>query len=320
MDRARHVAAALARALPADRARAVALLVASLGPPLATTEGWGTAPFAYLPHVFFLAEHGLDVPEAALAAQRELTKRFTAEFSLGVYVERHPALTFATLAAWVEDPDPHVRRLVSEGTRSRLPWGKRLKSVTADPAPVLALLARLRDDPSAYVRRSVANNLNDLGKDDPGLLVRVARAWLVDAPPARVALIRHALRDRVKKGDRDAIALLGAGGGEFTVRAELPARAPLGGKLAVVVHVTNVGAGGARAVVDLAVTFPGRAGKGRRRVFKMKEVTLEPGQSATLRATVSLAHHTTRAALPGPHALAVQVDGVPMPVGTVDVA
>ena len=34
----------------------------------------------------------------------------------------------------------HVRRLVSEGTRPRLPWAPRLREFQRDPAPVVALL------------------------------------------------------------------------------------------------------------------------------------------------------------------------------------
>jgi HEAT repeat protein len=79
------------------------------------------------------------------------------------------------------DPSEHVRRLVSEGTRPRLPWASRLPAFQRDPAPVLALLERLKDDPALYVRRSVANNLNDIGKDHPALLADTARAWLQDA-------------------------------------------------------------------------------------------------------------------------------------------
>ncbi len=65
-----------------------------------------------------------------------------------------------------------MRRLVSEGTRPRLPWAPRLRAFQKDPRPVLELLELLKDDPELYVRRSVANNLNDIGKDHPALLDR----------------------------------------------------------------------------------------------------------------------------------------------------
>jgi 3-methyladenine DNA glycosylase AlkC len=84
-------------------------------------------------------------------------------------------------------------------TRPRLPWAPRLRAFAADPSPVVALLERLRDDESLYVRRSVANNLNDIGKDHPSRLVGIAAAWMDGATPERRALISHALRTAVKR-------------------------------------------------------------------------------------------------------------------------
>jgi 3-methyladenine DNA glycosylase AlkC len=94
-----------------------------------------------------------------------------------------------------------VRRLVSEGTRPRLPWAPRLRAFMRDPRPVLELLEWLKDDPSLYVRRSVANNLNDIGKDHPDLLFATAERWMKDANENRHWIIRHALRSAVKRGD-----------------------------------------------------------------------------------------------------------------------
>jgi 3-methyladenine DNA glycosylase AlkC len=320
MGRGAHIAAALARALPDDRVRALAIVVASAGPPLGEPGSFGMAPFLYLPHTMFVAEHGLAHPEAAFDALAVLTTRFTAEFAIRPFLVAHDTLTRARLSVWAGDSDPHLRRLVSEGTRPRLPWATRVPALIADPSPNLPLLSRLRDDPSEYVRRSVANHLNDIGKDHPELLLRVATDWWADAPPERQALLRHALRDRVKKGDRAVISLLGAGGGTFAVQGELPTSARLGGALPVVVHVQNTGAEAARAVVDLLVEFPGRSAAGRRKVFKLKTVALAPGESVTLRKSISLADHTTREALPGPHRLSVQVDGERREIGAVAVA
>src|SRR5687768_157274 len=114
VPRAGHIAKALHRHLPADFQRAAQILNASLGPPLAATEGDGMAPFLYLPHVIYVAEHGLDHLETALDLQYELTRRFSAEFSIRVYLERYPEPTLARLREWATDPDVHVRRLVSE--------------------------------------------------------------------------------------------------------------------------------------------------------------------------------------------------------------
>jgi 3-methyladenine DNA glycosylase AlkC len=217
MERAAHLARALGAQLPQDFAQAGPLVIASLGPPLTTTAGNGLAPFFYLPHSQLIATQGLESPEVGLQACYALTRRFTAEFAIRPYLLQHRELTLQMLATWVSDPDPHVRRLVSEGTRPRLPWAMRLPPFQRDPAPVLPLLERLRDDHELYVRRSVANHLGDIAKDHPQRVFELCRRWLTevaDQPPAlrkaRHWLIRHAVRLPAKQGVAAALALRAA--------------------------------------------------------------------------------------------------------------
>ena len=81
------------------------------------------------------------------------------------------------MSAWARHANEHVRRLASEGCRPRLPWGQALPRFQKDPSPVLAILEQLKADPSLYVRKSVANNLNDISKNHPELVARIARDW-----------------------------------------------------------------------------------------------------------------------------------------------
>lgn len=199
MPRGRKIAQTLRRYLPDDYTMAVEILLTSLDQRVARTAGQGMAPFLFLPHLLFVADYGLEHFESSMRAQYLLTQRFTAEFSIRRYLERHPAATLARLRKWAVDPNADVRRLVSEGTRPRLPWAPRLRAFQADPRPVLALLELLKDDPSLSVRRSVANNLNDIGKDHPALLVATGRKWMVDVTEERRWIVCHALRSAVKR-------------------------------------------------------------------------------------------------------------------------
>ena len=177
LDRGRHIAKALRKYLPDEYPVAVDVLLRSLGAEHATDElvGVGMAPFFYLPHTIFVAEHGLDYFELSMKAQYELTKRFSAEGSIRPYIAKYPDRTIAALREFAGDKNAHVRRLASEGTRLRLPWAMRVSWLDANPERVLELLELLKDDPSTMVRRSVANNLNDLGKVHPALLARTCR-------------------------------------------------------------------------------------------------------------------------------------------------
>lgn len=121
MPRGRQIARTLRNYLPADYEEAAKVLIYSLGPELDLTEDLGMTPFLYLPHVLFVSEYGLDHFDLSMRAQYELTKRFTAEFSIRAFLVRYPEQTLAVLRTWAADPNVHVRRLVSEGTRPRLP-------------------------------------------------------------------------------------------------------------------------------------------------------------------------------------------------------
>ena len=308
--RARQIADALATHLPADPEEAIAVLVASLGPPIERLEGMES--FVYLPHVFFVAAYGIDRLEASLAAQYQLTQRFTAEFSIRAFLERYPEETLARLRLWAQDPNVHVRRLVSEGTRPRLPWAQRLRAFQRDPAPVIDLLERLKDDPEPYVRRSVANNLNDIAKDHPEVAVAVARRWLDGASPERRALVAHGLRTLVKGGHPDALAALGFASGTKVVVERLavaPDAVSIGGKVRLEVDLRNPGAEPTSVLVDLRVHFVKANGSLRPKVFKGATLALEPGATGSVRKSVSLAQHTTRTHYPGRHHVEALVNG-----------
>ncbi len=215
MARGEHIGEALWQVLDRPFEEAAELLLASLTPPLEQTEDNGLAGFFYLPHGALVASHGRqakdnagrDPFDPAMRALYELTRRFTSEFSIRPFLEEQTERTLAVLKDWTKDPDPHVRRLCTEGPRPRLPWGKRLRVFIADPRPCLPILEQLRDDPSPYVRRSVANHLGDIGKDNPELLLDTCEEWLEGATTERKALIRHALRHPDKKGVPRAVEL-----------------------------------------------------------------------------------------------------------------
>jgi 3-methyladenine DNA glycosylase AlkC len=320
LDRGRHISRALARHLPPDYPAAIDVLLASLGPEHATDEllGVGMAPFFYLPHTLFVAEHGLDHFDVSMRAQHELTRRFSAESSIRPYIARDPERTFAVLRRWTADRNAHVRRLVSEGTRLRLPWAARVGWLDAHPERVLELLELLKDDATTLVRRSVANNLNDLGKLHPDLLRRTCTRWLDGASSERRALVEHALRSAVKRGDPAALRLLGYGSKAAVAVEDVrfaPPRVAIGGRVAMTLALRSTSRRPQSLLVDVAVHFVKARGHAAPKVFKLKRITLGPRQKVTLATAFSLAVHTTRVPRPGKHAVDVLVNGKTMSAG-----
>jgi 3-methyladenine DNA glycosylase AlkC len=215
LQRGQHLAGVMRQHLPEKYADAVDVLLRSLTPPLSRTDELGLAVFFYLPHVCFVGKYGLDANEnggrdpfdISMHAQYEITRRFSAEFSIRPFLIRFQDRTLEVLRGWTRDANPHVRRLCSEGTRPRLPWAMRIPAFVQDPTPVLPILEALKDDAELYVRRSVANHLGDIAKDHPELAFEICEQWLENASNERKWIIRHAVRHPAKKGVKAALRL-----------------------------------------------------------------------------------------------------------------
>lgn len=325
MARGQRIAQALQTHLPQDVPRALGVLVDSMDPPMgldaAGEPDAGDRPysaFLYLPHSIYIGTHGLPHFEAAMAAQHALTQRFTAEFCIRPYLLHHQGATLARLRDWAQDDNAHVRRLVSEGTRPRLPWAPRLPAFQNNPQLALPLLDALKDDPSSYVRRSVANHLGDIAKDHPDLAVGTARTWLQGAPAPRETLVRHGLRFLIKRGDAAALAALGVGHAvALDVRAArvLPARARIGDKVRIEVELHNPTPQPQRVLADLKVHYVKAHGGTAPKVFKLQTLDIAPGATVAVGKTLSLQQMTTRIHYPGAHQVELVLNGRPQPLG-----
>ena len=200
-QRIRHIAATLGDFLDGDYHTQLRVLIEAV-------PHINDADFAGICLPGFVEVYGQHDPVASLDALEVLTTLESAEFAIRPFLRDDQATTIARMRQWAKHPDPKVRRLASEGARPRLPWGMALKMLQADPQPIIPILETLRHDPSEDVRRSVANNLNDIAKDHPDLVVALLKTWQDDRPET-AALTRHALRTLLKRGHPGALELLG---------------------------------------------------------------------------------------------------------------
>ena len=321
--RALHVTCALQATLPERFAAAAEVLEAALAPPipldadgeplaLSSAElDQGLAGWVIWSLGEFVARQGqADVPRA-LACLHALTQRFTAEFSIRPFVRDHPAQVFDTLMRWTQDPSPHVRRLVSEGSRPRLPWGLRLQALVADPTPTLPLLRALQDDPSAYVRRSVANHLNDIAKDHPQRVSDWVLAHRPGADARRTALLQHASRSLIKQGHGPTLEAWGLRSGlQGDAALTLSnSQARVGETLGLQVTLSSTGDAPQDLVVDYVVHHQRAHGSTSAKVFKGWKLTLGTGETRTLHKRHSLRPVTTRTLHPGRHRVELQING-----------
>ncbi len=243
-------------------------------------DGWSAWPLCS-----FVERHGVEQPVISLEAMPELTKHWSCEFAIRPFLENHLDLTRSYLRRWVLDPHEAVRRLPSEGTRPLLPWGPRVKALTADPQIGLELLSALRHDPSETVRRSVANHLNDVSKSHPDLVVEVLSAWSDEANPIDHRMIGHALRTLVKQGHAGALALLG-----YTTNPEVkvvsftctPSPIDLGNHIELVAELTSSSEDDQRLVIDFVVHHVNASGATSPKVFKWTTLNLAPDETVRI--------------------------------------
>ena len=321
-DRVLVMARGLRDRLPEHYPEAIAVLVASLKDPLGEDDGMFNDGFHLMPVARFVEEYGLDHPEVSLPALVEITKRHTGEFAVRPFVLRHYEATMALMRACAVDPDHHVRRFASEGIRPRLPWARRLPGFVTDPLPVLDVLEALRSDPSKHVRTSVANNLNDIAREHPELVLDLAERWTRQSPTPETAwTVRHALRTLVKEGDQRALALLGATGGEHARAHGLvlsPGLLDLGQTLLVRIELENTDTRPHMMVVDYVVHHVRADGSRGRKVFKWTKVELCSGERRVLEKKHPVRPISTRAYHPGEHLVEIQVNGLVKASATFD--
>jgi 3-methyladenine DNA glycosylase AlkC len=296
--------------LDPDVPTAMGQLLASMGPPLVGAEGV-TGSIMDWPVLHWVQEHGVEHPEHSLPTLREMTRRFSAEFAVRPLLERDLHGTIDALLGWVEHPDLHVRRWLSEGTRPRLPWGGNIKALQLDPSPTLPILEALYQDPEEYVRRSVANHLNDISKDHPDLAVDISKRWWNPDDQETTRLVRHALRGLIKAGHPGALAILGYGpptGLQVDLRLE-PADVAIGSKLAIQVRLTNSGDDELALLLDYAVHYRRKSPGLSRKVFKWTERRLAPGETLDLTKNQTMQHASIRRLFPGVHRVEILANG-----------
>ncbi len=312
--RVHHVISALRLHLPEDTKQCLSILVEAGRHFKGKPDGDALGGFAAWPLVDFVGVYGLSEFDASMKALHALTPLFSAEFAIRPFIAKHPQKALVYFRRWTKDPNEHVRRLVSEGTRPRLPWGSRLPVFDDNPSPILALLNTLKDDPSAYVRRSVANHLNDISKDQPDVIVDLCERWIRGAQEHRLRLIRHASRTLIKAGHPRALATLGFDPKARVRVTELKLskkRVRLGSDLEIGFCLQSTSSKMQPLIVDYTVHHVKKNGTRSPKVFKLRTLELAPKERLLLTKVHQIRKITTRTYHSGRHTIEIMVNGRP---------
>ena len=214
LQRGMHIASVLKNFLPADYKNAIAKILELINHIKATpywlsvkeTQFGLSLEYGFLSG--FVAEYGLDDYETSVEAIEEITQFTSCEGAVRPFIMKYPNEMMKQMFVWSIHKHWEVRRLSSEGCRPRLPWNMALPNLKENPAPILPILENLKNDPSEIVRKSVANNLNDIAKDNPATVIDLARKWQGKSTNTDW-VIKHGCRTLLKQGNKEVMELFG---------------------------------------------------------------------------------------------------------------
>jgi len=299
-QRMEHISKSLHKCLPSEYPEAVDILQ-RVAPKF--------VGFEYMFFPGFVELYGMDDYEVSITALANFTEYASSEFAVRPFIKIYGSRMMTQMSAWAVSDNLHMRRLASEGCRPRLPWAMALPEFKQDPGPILPILEKLKADGSEYVRRSVANNLNDIAKDNPGTVVNIAGRWLGNNPHTD-RLVKHACRTLLKRGQPEIMRLFG-----FVNPAHITI------KDFAVQEVVNMGRGVSfsftlrsakqplgKLRIEYAIDFMKKNGKPSRKLFMLSE-SQNTGYEKPFHKMYSFRKISTRKYYTGTHGVAVIVNG-----------
>ncbi|WP_430520550.1 DNA alkylation repair protein [Aliivibrio sp.] len=299
-ERMAHISEALYTFLPSDYRSKLAVLKA-ISPKF--------SGFEYMFFPGFVELYGLDDYEPSIAALAHFTEHSSSEFAVRPFIVKYPKEMMAQMELWADSSNHHVRRLASEGCRPRLPWAMALPLFKKDSSAVVPILEKLKNDESEYVRRSVANNLNDIAKDSPDVVIHLAQQWIGDSKETDW-LVKHGCRTLLKQGQPDIMSLFGFENPKHIEinNFKVPESVNVGEKITFSFTLQSLNKKLGRLRVEYAINHLKKNGSHTRKVFKLSE-----SENNAKRKEISKSHSfkkiSTRVYYAGIHGVAIIING-----------
>ncbi|MBL7664415.1 MAG: DNA alkylation repair protein [Bacteriovoracaceae bacterium] len=258
----------------------------------------------------FVSSYGQGHWDESIRALEHFTRYCTSEFAIRTFLKLDLKRGMQQMEEWSKHDNEHVRRLASEGCRPRLPWSFKLVDLVKDPADIYPILNQLKDDESLYVRKSVANNLNDISKDHPDLVLSWAKDWIGKSERTDW-ILKHALRTLLKRGDQRALKLFGVGKVKNikVTKLNLAQKSfKIGKHLSFDLTYELKGQKPQKVRIEYAIHYHKKNGSKSKKVFKISEKEIVSG-TYSLSKKHSLRQMTTRKHYPGPHQIEIILNG-----------
>lgn len=258
----------------------------------------------------FVECYGLDYRDISMNALSIFTSSCSSEFAVRVFLDSAPQKAMPYFYKWAESENHHIRRLASEGCRPLLPWGKVLRKFREDPSPIIPILEKLKNDPSEYVRKSVSNNINDISKDHPELVLNLVGKWKNESKETD-RIIKHGCRTLLKNGNVLALKLFGFTDPETLQIQNLLTdlkQIKIGESIRFSFTLNNISNLKQTVRLEYRVHYVKSNGKTSAKIFQIRENDFEPGEHLISK-NQSFADFTTRKHYPGIHKIEIVVNG-----------
>ena len=266
--------------------------------------------FNFLIFPDFVEIYGINFPEISLPALEIFTKHCTSEFAIRPFLLNHQKITFDFIYKWAKDSDENVRRLASEGIRPRLPWGMNVPVLKSNPEIIIPVLEILKDDESETVRKSVANNLNDISKKHPDLVLNICESWYGKNEPLN-KLIKHACRTLLKNSNIRAMKLFGfnsVNSVEVNDFNYLPKEIHIGEPVKISFNLLVKGADSQKIRMEYVLFYKTKSNIASKKVFQIKEGLFAPGTHNIMKNHFFI-DNSIRKHVKGEHTLELIVNG-----------
>jgi len=307
-ERMRHTSQVMHQFMPDDFEKAAVLLENTIE--CLIREGFRGSSIEFMFFPDYIELYGIGHFEASVKSVEFTTRFISCEFAVRPFILRYGDRMIQQMLCWSQHPDHKVRRLASEGMRPRLPWAMAVPALKKNPAPILPLLENLKNDPSDWVRRSVANNLNDISKTHPDIVLSIAHAWQGISRETD-AIIKHACRSLLKQGHPEILAYYGLQSEHLVVSDACIQNRQL--KTGDDLHFSFAVRSSAQIPqtirMEYGIYYLRQSGQHSRKVFKISERQIEPGEVLHIARKQSFRIITTRKFYPGPQYLSVIVNG-----------
>lgn len=309
-QRMKHSADVLHRTLPYSFEKNAVLLQELVQQMLSNNKKNDSLALMFLAD--YMERYGINHLQASIQFMEILTELASCEFAVRPFIIKYPQPMIQQMKAWSAHPNPHVRRLASEGMRPRLPWAIALPEFKKNPAEILPILENLKADSSEYVRKSVANNINDISKDNPDIVFEIIKNWKGHAKTTDW-IIKHGCRTLLKQGHPQIFQYYGLTNNNHILLQEFTLanhNIPMGGELSFSFTIQNTDEQANELRLEYALFYKRLNANLSKKVFKISEKILQPNETISITKKQSFKPITTRKYYRGMHKIALIINGI----------